>query len=79
LWYDALAEVVVIPNNSEAKAFTTKLIEQLTAIEKQNHVNNAQPEVIEIQQQHQQQLAEISADTVGESNQFGFQARYKTD
>jgi hypothetical protein len=39
LWYDALAEVVVTPQDPQAKAFTTKLIEQLTAIETQNHAN----------------------------------------
>jgi Domain of Unknown Function (DUF928) len=35
LWYDALAQVVSIPN----KAVTTKLIRQLAALEGQNHAN----------------------------------------
>jgi hypothetical protein len=39
LWYDALAEVVVPPDDPQAKAFTTKLIEQLTTIETQNHAH----------------------------------------
>jgi hypothetical protein len=39
LWYDALAKVVVTPQDPQAKAFTTKLIEQLAAIETQNHAN----------------------------------------
>jgi Domain of Unknown Function (DUF928) len=39
LWYDALAQVVVTPDDPQAKAFTTKLIKQLTAIETQNHAN----------------------------------------
>jgi Domain of Unknown Function (DUF928) len=39
LWYDALAQVVVTPDAPQAKAFTTELIEQLTAIETQNHAH----------------------------------------
>ena len=61
LWYDALAEVVVTPNDPQAKALTAKLIEQLTATEQQDNANNAQSEASAIQQQQQQQLAEITA------------------
>jgi hypothetical protein len=68
LWYDALAEVVVTPNDPQAKAFTAKLIEQLTAIEQQDNANNAQFEASAIQQQHQQQLAEITAALTAKSN-----------
>jgi hypothetical protein len=39
LWYDALAKVVVTSDDPQAKAFTTKLIEQLTVMETQNHAN----------------------------------------
>lgn len=62
LWYDSLAEVASSPD-SQAQAFSAKLIANLTAIEEQHSMNssNASPKAIKIQQQHQEQLAEITA------------------
>jgi hypothetical protein len=61
IWYDALAQVVNIPNNPQTQSYTTQLIEQLAAIERQNYSGNTgtKTESVEIQKQHQQQLAKI--------------------
>ncbi len=63
LWYDALAEVVVDADDPQANAFTNQLLEQLTKIEQQDSVSpgNVETKASKIQQQHQQQLAEITA------------------
>lgn len=63
LWYDALAEVASNPQDPQAQAFTTELIVNLTAIEEQHSTNpgGGSSKAIKIQQQHQEQLAEISA------------------
>ena len=60
LWYDALGEVAVHSEDSQAQAFTSQLIGQLTEIERQDNTDDVKSEVVKIQQQHQQQLAEIS-------------------
>jgi hypothetical protein len=61
LWYDALAEVVDRPE-PQTRAFIARAIAQLTAIEKQDLADfgNDNSEYLEVQRQHQQQLAEIT-------------------
>lgn len=61
LWYDALAEVVTVPDNSQAQLFTTELLRQLAEIERQDNANDLDKisEAIETNNQHQQQLEKI--------------------
>jgi hypothetical protein len=61
IWYDALAQVVNMPNNPQTQSLTTQLIEQLAAIEQPHSSGNSgtKTEIVEIQKQHQQQLTEI--------------------
>ena len=63
LWYDALAEVAVDADDPQAKAFTNQLIKQLIEVEQQDSLNpgHVETKASKIQQQHQQQLAEITA------------------
>lgn len=61
LWYDALAEVVLLKDNPQAVDFTNRLLEQLIEIERLDNSKKIeeQSKIILTQQEHQKRLERV--------------------